>query len=245
MEYCVYLTIYRGNKLPPFYIGYSTVKKIKKGYRGSACSLAYGTIWRTEQQTNPHLFKTKIISLHSTQQEAKSKEYSLQSSLKVHTNPLYINKNINGEKFFILYEGKNNPMYGRKHSPETRKKISDHHKGSGKLKGKNAPMYGKTHTEKTKALIGQHTKERMTPEMRNNLRKKQSDGIYITPWGEFESSKMAARHPDSPISDPSTIIRRCKFNQICSQKLHKTLTPEQLGYRFIPKSLTGLSDSHV
>ena len=30
--YCVYLTIYRGNKLPPFYIGYSSINKIKAGY---------------------------------------------------------------------------------------------------------------------------------------------------------------------------------------------------------------------
>ena len=30
--YCVYLTIYTGNKLPPFYIGSTSLKKINKGY---------------------------------------------------------------------------------------------------------------------------------------------------------------------------------------------------------------------
>jgi hypothetical protein len=33
--YCVYLTCYRGNKLPPFYIGYSTIEKVKDGYKGT------------------------------------------------------------------------------------------------------------------------------------------------------------------------------------------------------------------
>lgn len=32
--YCTYLTSYFGNKLPPFYIGYTTVANINRGYRG-------------------------------------------------------------------------------------------------------------------------------------------------------------------------------------------------------------------
>lgn len=34
MIYCTYITFYRGSKLPPFYIGHSTIKKVEKGYRG-------------------------------------------------------------------------------------------------------------------------------------------------------------------------------------------------------------------
>ena len=33
--YCTYLTIYLGNKLPPFYIGYTKIKNIEKNYNGT------------------------------------------------------------------------------------------------------------------------------------------------------------------------------------------------------------------
>jgi hypothetical protein len=36
--YCVYLTIYKGNNLPPFYIGSTSIDKIDGGYHGSVMS---------------------------------------------------------------------------------------------------------------------------------------------------------------------------------------------------------------
>jgi hypothetical protein len=39
--FCTYLTIYSGNKLPMFYIGSSTVKKVVSGYHGSVSSKIY------------------------------------------------------------------------------------------------------------------------------------------------------------------------------------------------------------
>lgn len=71
--YCIYLTVYHGNKLPPFYIGYSTVKKVLNGYRGSVCSIAYKEIYLQELEDNPHLFKTFIISRCETKKEALNK----------------------------------------------------------------------------------------------------------------------------------------------------------------------------
>lgn len=46
--YCTYLTIYSGNKLPPFYIGYKDLHSIENGYRGSVDSLAFKEIWLSE-----------------------------------------------------------------------------------------------------------------------------------------------------------------------------------------------------
>lgn len=117
--YVVYLTIYRGNKLPPFYIGYVNKDRIFKGYRGSVGSREYSTIWKQELKTNPNAFKTIILKEYSTKEEALKKESYLQKSVKAHKNPLYINRAISNEKFF----GGSHP--GRKMSAETKNKLSE------------------------------------------------------------------------------------------------------------------------
>lgn len=43
--YCTYVTFYSGNKLPPFYIGSTSVDKIEKGYRGSVKSKRWKQIY--------------------------------------------------------------------------------------------------------------------------------------------------------------------------------------------------------
>ena len=95
--YCIYLTIYHGNKLPPFYIGYSTVKKVKNGYRGTICSKLYKDVYRQELENNPHLFKTFVISKCETQADALKRESFFQRHFQVHTNPMYMNMAISGE----------------------------------------------------------------------------------------------------------------------------------------------------
>ena len=72
--YCVYLTIYSGKKLPMFYIGSSTIAKIKNEYHGSVSSKEYGKIWKEELRNNPELFRTRIISSHDTREQAFDKE---------------------------------------------------------------------------------------------------------------------------------------------------------------------------
>ena len=90
--YVTYLTVYSGNKLPPFYIGSTSLDKIYKGYRGSVQSKKYKDIWKSELKQNPHLFKTKIISQHSDRKEALIKEDFLQRRLNAVESSLYINK---------------------------------------------------------------------------------------------------------------------------------------------------------
>jgi len=92
--YCTYITVYRGNKLPPFYIGSTLIHKIHKGYRGSVRSKSYQEIWETELKNNPHLFNTRILTHHATHEEALTREATFQTKLSVINNPLYINLSI-------------------------------------------------------------------------------------------------------------------------------------------------------
>jgi hypothetical protein len=76
--FCIYLTIYLGDKLPPFYIGSTSVEKINKGYHGSVTSAKFKTIWQSELKHNRHLFRTFIIPsesinsiMHKLELEAK------------------------------------------------------------------------------------------------------------------------------------------------------------------------------
>lgn len=131
--YCVYLTVYKGNLLPPFYIGSTSIDKIENGYRGSVGSKQYKEIWKSEIKYNSQLFKTHIIKIFNDRKAAADYEGYIQRLLHVQYNPLYINMAQwhNGHLNYI-------------HSEESKRKIS--------LKAKNqiGPMLGKKHTEQTK-----------------------------------------------------------------------------------------------
>ena len=78
-SFCVYLTIYKGNKLPQFYIGYTKTNKITdENYHGTVSSKRYKQIYKRETKEHPELFKTIIISLFETEIEAKNREYYIQ-----------------------------------------------------------------------------------------------------------------------------------------------------------------------
>lgn len=174
--YCVYLTIYHGNLLPPFYIGSKDKNSILNGYRGSVVSKEYKDIFKSELKQNPHLFKCRIISEHTSRFDAYQKEKKLQSILNVIENPLYINKSIahgpvglsnKGRKFskahreklsqshIKRYKEKGNPNLGRKGPPaseERKRKTSLALKGKPgvRLGMKNSPEMRKKQSESAK-----------------------------------------------------------------------------------------------
>lgn len=130
-KYCVYLTIYSGDKLPPLYIGSSSVKRVENGYKGSVSSKEHKHIWKEQLLLSPALFETKILKRFNTREEASLYENFLHHSLDVVNDENYINKWYAVPNGFKGYSSKgiNNPNYGKKHSEETRKKISEKAKG--------------------------------------------------------------------------------------------------------------------
>ena len=128
--YCTYLTVYTGSKLPPFYLGSTSVDNISKGYRGSVVSKNYKSIWKQELYDHPDLFKTIILTRHEARQEAQDKEIIFHEAFSVARNPMYINMAHANGKFFA-----SGPQ-----SPET-------------IAKKSAAQTGKTHSLETKAKI--------------------------------------------------------------------------------------------
>jgi hypothetical protein len=126
--YCTYLTIYKGNKLPPFYIGYSTVSKVTNGYRGSVSSKCYKHLWYQELIDHPELFITHIISTHNTIEQAKAKEGQLQRAVHAHTNPLYANRQIQGEKFYFTEQEYKEMVKKRLADPQYHAKLTNNNK---------------------------------------------------------------------------------------------------------------------
>lgn len=103
-QFCVYLTIYKGNKLPPFYIGsgnISNINKTKNPYRGTVLSKEYKDIWKYELKHNPNKFKIKILKTFLIRNDAYDYEEYLQKQCNVIKNPLYINKSIANRQFNI------------------------------------------------------------------------------------------------------------------------------------------------
>jgi len=128
-KYCVYLTTYSGKKLPPYYIGSTSIDKIDGGYNGSVKSKKFKKIYDEEQKLNKHLFKTEILFSFSTRKEALEKELELQVENNVVKSENYFNEalaSVNG-CFGRDTSGELHPLYGIGHTDETRKKISKNH----------------------------------------------------------------------------------------------------------------------
>jgi hypothetical protein len=90
--YVVYLTTYIGTKLPPYYIGSTSLYNIThKNYIGSVNSKRYKNLFIEESKLNSHLFKTEIISTHKSRKDALEAELAEQIKRDVVKSPEYIN----------------------------------------------------------------------------------------------------------------------------------------------------------
>ena len=129
MKFCVYLTIYSGNKLPPFYIGSSSIDAVKNGYRGSVGSKKYTELWRYEIENHPELFKCKLVYKCRNRKEAYEKEKEWLKKLSCGKNLLYINQTRahleNIKKATLKITGKSwDEIMGKEKADERRRKAS-------------------------------------------------------------------------------------------------------------------------
>lgn len=163
--YCVYLVVYKGNMLPPFYIGSTSTDKIKNGYMGSVTSKRYRSIYKRELRNHPQKFSIKILTVTSNRDEALVKERLIQEKLNVVNNPLYINQSIASVNGFfgMRNKGNLNGFYGRTHSEESlekmrkpkysvenyRKPKSDMHRKNISMSQKGVPWSEKDRISKT------------------------------------------------------------------------------------------------
>lgn len=127
--FCVYLTVYLGDVLPPFYIGSTSLGRLNAGYRGSVKSKKYGMAWKEELLTNSQLFSTHVISEHQTRIEALQEELRFQIELDVVKSSLFINQSLASPNGFFGRDtsGSNHPRFGKAHSLSSRLKITKNH----------------------------------------------------------------------------------------------------------------------
>jgi hypothetical protein len=118
-QFCIYLTSYRGNKLPPFYVGSSSTKQIARGYHGSVKSRRYRKIWEAEIEHHPEMFRTQVVALYDTRQEAYDAEERLHRRLDIIKNPMHINLALANRRFNT----------GEGQSPETIAKAAESRRG--------------------------------------------------------------------------------------------------------------------
>jgi hypothetical protein len=119
-----------------------------------------------------------ILAIFNTEEEALICEVQLHDYYKVDVNPHFANRAkqtsakfyfdstgiIRSEKTRKKISGKNNPMFGKTHSKEARKKISEAAKNisdetrlkmSNAKRGKSSRRLGQTHSEKTRQRLSE------------------------------------------------------------------------------------------
>lgn len=201
MHYCTYLTIYSGNKMPQFYIGRTTVAKIRNGYRGTVTSKRFNKIWLDELKDNPQLFKTKILTVHATKEESALKEEFFHKKFNVHKNPMYINQATSTGTFYADISGKNNPWYGKSRSGELN------------------PMYGRKHSQNARDKMslsgkGKHSQPK-TESFKKTLKNLYEGKSYEERFGVERSKEIKAK-----LSKPKSIdhIQKIKDNPYHSNR---------------------------
>ena len=187
-EFCVYITKYRGNKMPPLYVGSrATIDVLKNNYFGTVTSKQYKNIWKEELKLHPELFSIEIISTHVTRQEALDAEEQYQRKVNAVNSEQYINQSYANGKFSNLGKkasdetkqkmrearlgrkfteshkaalslANKGKKLGTKLTEETKKKMSEAH--TGKHTGDKNNFYGKKHSDETKKKISEAGKGR-------------------------------------------------------------------------------------
>lgn len=129
-EYVVYLIHYKGEDLPPFYVGSSSMSRLEKGYRGSPKSIEWGALWEGARRSRPELFEYSVVSRHFTREGATNAERVYHEIASVVSSPFYANKAVaNKGSFTSDSKGVNNNSFGNKCPDHVKKACSENNKG--------------------------------------------------------------------------------------------------------------------
>jgi hypothetical protein len=195
MRYCTYLTAYSGNKLPPFYIGSSSISKIKSGYHRSVLSTEYKEVWKQELALNPHLFVTRIVSLHATREDAFAVEERLQRKLQCVQSPMYINKATASKDFW----------FRQKHSATSKQLISAKLKrrtiSEGHASKIKQSLSGKAKTPEHRVAMSEAWKTREGP---SHTQKQKISASMKAVWAERPRKEKIAKpkHDFAGVGNP-------------------------------------------
>jgi hypothetical protein len=133
---------------------------------------------RAIKKHGKYQFEKKILHIVESIEEAYSLEEELVNEEFVSRDDTY-NMKIGGDRG-PRNSGRNNPMYGRKHSAETRAKNSAARKGQHA--GEKHPLYGVGHSEEAKGKI---RKARLGSKHSEQTLKKMSEShLGKEPWNK-------------------------------------------------------------
>lgn len=170
-RYIYKITCTAGRFKDKFYFGQHTTDNLNDGYKGS------GHLITDYYKKHPNDYIKEIISYHNSQEELNQAEYDIIKDWL--NNPICLNLIGGGNKGGVtdeyrqkmrevqigLQAGEKHPMYGKHHTEESKRKMSENRKGKctgenncnyGKLKGKDNPMYNKHHTEEARKKMSEH-----------------------------------------------------------------------------------------
>jgi len=149
------------------------------------------TVWESfTKRTIPDGVRRRILA-YGTDEEMTKLEYDLLLNRQQKCWDRYYNVSA-GWPIRVDNSGTNNPFYGRKHSEETRKKLSE------AVKGTNNPNYGKKFSEEhRKNLSEAHTGRKVSEE----TRKKMSEALKGKKFSEEHRKKLSEVQKGKKLSE--------------------------------------------
>ena len=168
-------TIYQttNNVNGKIYIGVHSTSDIHDSYLGSGKNLK-----RAIKKHGKENFKKEILHIVDSIEEAYNLEEKIVNEDFISRHDTY-NVKVGGDRG-PRNAGKNNPMYGKKHSPETRAKNSAARKGQHA--GEKHPLYSIGHSQETKEKI---RRARQNTIHSDETKKKMSEShIGKEPWNK-------------------------------------------------------------
>ena len=168
-------------------------------------------------------FDFKVRKVFNDPKKARDFETKVLQRLKVKQNSKYLNKHDNTFVKCFDHAGEKNPMFGKpapnrgkKHKPETVQKMIDSHK-------ENPTWLGKHLSEEHKDKIAKG---------QQGSKHRRFKGLYHTPYGTFESSRLA----EHPLVSHKAVQRWCQDSEtkISLKAISKSpyLNEEHLGKTF-------------